>query len=67
MDSDTAPTATLYDYTTGTAIGPATAEQIEASAEAGDTGAIFIDADGDVAAAGSWAAQQPGTRTVYVL
>lgn len=56
----------LFDYATGDKIGPATPEQIAASLDAGDTGAILIDADGTVIADGSWEAQQPGVRTVYV-
>lgn len=61
-------TANLYDYRTGDLIGPATAEQIAASTEAearNQTGAILVDADGDVAEDGSWAAQQPGVRPCY--
>ena len=58
---------TLHDADTADKIGPATVEQTEASLAAGDTGVILIDADGDVIEPGTWAAQQPGTRKVYVV
>lgn len=56
---------TLYDAETTERIGVATAEQIEASHAAGETGVILIDASGSPVTEGSWAAQQPGTRRVY--
>lgn len=55
-----------YASETGAEIGPATAEQYAASIKAGDEGHILIDADGDVVEPGTWAAQQPGVRKVYV-
>lgn len=58
--------ATLYDFETGEPIGPATTFQTAASFMAGPEGHILIDADGDVVEPGTWAAQQPGTRKVYV-
>ena len=60
------PARVLFDYATGDVVGAATPEQIEASLAAGDAGAILIDAAGYVIADGSWEAQQPGVRTVYV-
>lgn len=42
-----------------------TAELVQASAGA-PGGIILIDKDGDVAPTGSWNAQQPGVRQVYV-
>lgn len=56
----------LFDGDTTDEIGPATAAQIEASLAAGDTGLILIDGDGDVVEDGTWAAQQPGVRKVFV-
>lgn len=56
----------LYDIETGEKIGPATQDQIDASLAAGDEGGIVIDSDGDVVDDGSWGAQQPGSRKVYV-
>lgn len=56
----------LYDAETNEPIGPATSEQIAASLSAKPTGGILVDRDGDVVEEGSWAAQQPGVRTVYV-
>lgn len=58
-------TASLYDSDTAELIGPATTAQIEASM-ATDEGHILIDSDGDVVTDGTWAAQQPGVRRVYV-
>lgn len=71
MTTNTCPTRTqivadLLDYNTGDKISPATPEQIEASLAAGDTGAILVDADGNVVADGSWEAQQSGVRTAYI-
>jgi hypothetical protein len=57
----------LFDAETSREIGPATYRQSQASATAGDTGIILIDADGDVVIDGTWEAQQPGVRKVYVL
>lgn len=60
--------AALYDYNTGTLIGPATADQIKAgqAAEARHPGGGFlIAADRTVIDIGSWNAIQPGTRSVY--
>lgn len=59
-------TADLFDSDTAELIGPATEAQIAASLAAGETGHILIDADGDVIEPGTWAAQQPGVRKVYV-
>lgn len=66
--TNTTNTKHLFDLATGDKIGPATADQIEASFsdDAGETGAILIDADGDVVVDGTWEAQQPGVRAVYV-
>lgn len=57
---------TLHDSDTGELIGTATAAQIDASDGAGHTGHILIDTDGDVVTVGTWAAQQPGIRRVWV-
>lgn len=57
---------TLHDYLTGERLGTATPAQVEASLAADDEGVIMIDADGNVITPGTWAAQQPGTRSVYV-
>lgn len=59
---------TLYDYTTGQEIGPATREQWEASLSqaAGETGAITIDADGEVRHPSDDTAAYGQLRTVYV-
>lgn len=62
--------ANLYDADTAEPIGPATTEQHEASDrsdEKGEHGVILIEAEGNVCPAGSWDAQQPGTRRVYTL
>ncbi len=56
----------LRDFDTCELIGTATAEQIEASDASNYSGVILIDADGDVVADGTWAAQQPGVRQAYV-
>lgn len=56
----------LIDSETGCHIGAATPAQIEASDNAGPEGHILIGADGDVVQPGTWAANQPGTRKVYV-
>lgn len=56
----------LVDSETGDDLGEATAEQIAASDAAGDEGHILIDVDGNVVQDGTWAAQQAGTRKVYV-
>jgi hypothetical protein len=64
--SATTTGADLMDADTGDKIGAATPAQIEASLAAGDTGIILIDADGDVVDDGTWAAQQPGVRRVWV-
>lgn len=60
----------LFDSRTGEKIGPATADQIDESLGAaevdGGFGGILIDADGNVIADGTWAAQQPGVRAVFV-
>ena len=64
------PGYTLMDDRTSDPIGPATAEQVEASLasdERGEYGLILIDAAGVVVYDGTWEAQQPGVRTVYVL
>lgn len=57
----------LFDADTNDAIGPATADQINASLAAGPTGIILIDADGDVVEFGTWPANQKGVRRVYVM
>lgn len=58
----------LMDAETAESIGPATPDQIVASDDAGDTGIILIDGDGDVI--GPWEEFEPGTvqpvRRVYV-
>jgi hypothetical protein len=64
--TDTTHARSLHDSDTGDRIGCATVDQIDASYRAGDTGEILIDTDGDVVSSGSWAAQQPGVRKVYV-
>lgn len=56
----------LFDADTAEKIGPATPEQTEASFAAGYTGIILVDVDGDVVIDGTWSAQQPGVRSVYV-
>jgi len=61
-------THTLYDADTAELIGPATAEQVEASNEAADYhGVILIDADDDPVPEGTWDAEQPGVRHVYTM
>lgn len=55
----------LHDAATGLRIGPATRAQFDASL-ATENGLILIDLDGDVITQDSWAAQQPGVRTVWV-
>ena len=61
------PDWALYDADTGEMIGKPTGEQIDASLADAAGGRILIDADGEVIVdAGSWAAQQPGVRRVYV-
>lgn len=58
---------TLVDCWSDDELGPATPEQIAAAAKTKTmTGCILIDADGDVVSEGSWAASQPGVRTVWV-
>lgn len=64
--TDTTPARTLHDSDTDELIGTATPAQIDASDAAGDTGHILIDTDGDVVSPGTWAAQQPGVRRVWV-
>jgi hypothetical protein len=64
MTTNTTPQLRTAD--TDEVIGEATPAQIEASLAAGDTGIILIDADGDVIDDGTWAAQQPGVRRVWV-
>ena len=58
----------LIDADTGEDLGPATDAQTDASDAAPDydNGTIWIDLDGDVVLRGSWGAQQPGSRRVYV-
>lgn len=56
----------LCDADTGECVGPATVAQAQASLAAGETGFILVDSDGDVITSDSWAAQQSGTRKVYV-
>lgn len=53
-------------YVTETDAGPATAEQVKASDDAGPCGFIRVGHRGDVVIPGSWDDQQPGTRTCYV-
>jgi len=57
----------LYDADTNDRIAPATDDQIEASAAAGETGIILVDSDGTVLTPGTWAAEQPGVRHVYAI
>lgn len=65
--TNTTWTPELFDAETGDLIGHATVDQVSATIDdAGDTGIILIDADGDVVTPGGWAAQQPGVRRVYV-
>lgn len=59
------PAWTLHDSDTGEMLGPATNAQVDASLAELD-GHILIDADGDVVLEGTWPAQQPGVRRVYV-
>ena len=57
---------TLYDADTAEPIGPATVEQVTASAAAGDTGIVLVDLDdGSVVGDGTWRAQQPTVRRCY--
>lgn len=57
----------LWDSDTDENLGPATPEQAKASAsEPSGEGLILIDDKGDVVTPGSWTAQQPGVRRVYV-
>ena len=55
----------LRDGDTDASIRPATAAEIVQSLATAE-GGILIDADGDVVQDGTWAAQQPGVRKVYV-
>ncbi len=59
---------TLVDYWTGEELRVATREQVLAAVRSKNdmTGTILIDADGDVVTEGTWEAQQPGVRTVWV-
>jgi hypothetical protein len=59
---------TLYDADTDNPIGPATREQAAASYadDNDDNGAILIDAQGNVVRPGTWDADQPEVRKVYV-
>lgn len=59
------PAWSLHDGDTGELIGPATDAQVAASLAELD-GHFLIDADGDVVYDGTWPAQQPGIRKVYV-
>jgi hypothetical protein len=56
----------LHDGDTGADLGAATPAQIVASLADEPYGIILVDADGDVVSPGTWAAQQPGVRSVYV-
>jgi hypothetical protein len=62
---------TIHDADTGDLIGPASPAHIAAgrTAEAKDGGAglFLVDAELRQVAAGTWAADQPGVRRVYVL
>lgn len=61
----TSTPAHLYAADTAELIEIATPAQVEASALAGETGIILVDADGEPIAESSWDAQQPGVRKVY--
>jgi len=57
----------LYDLATGEEIGAATDAQCSASMDADNVnGAFLIDCDGNIVEVGSWEAQQPGVRSVFV-
>lgn len=60
------PDWSLFDADTAERIGDATDAQVAASLAAKPDGGILIDADGDVVIDGTWPAQQPGVRRVYV-
>ena len=55
----------LRDSDSGEDLGPATSQQARESARTVE-GHILVDADGHVVEPGSWAAQQPGIRRVWV-
>jgi hypothetical protein len=57
--------AELHDSETNEVLGDATNEQITHSLSTVE-GHILVDADGNVVQPGTWAAQQPGVRKVYV-
>ena len=56
----------LFDSESSDRIGPATAEQHDASIFAGEAGHVLIDISGVVVREDSWEARQPGTRKVFV-